>query len=315
MSLPTRALLASAAVALAGVIAQGAPTGEELLRHSEQAERSHNYRGLRVTRMSLPRRTVTAEARVVHRRPATTRVEYLSPRSLAGTVLLQMGPERWHWSPRGRRWRRVSGPAEVEALELMLRNYDSRPVPGARVARRDCVLLLVNPKHEGNPRKRLWIDRATGLCLRSDLLNWKQDEISVSVFKEIEIDPDLSGESQKLTPPASAPRRPPGTLAFKPGYPRYLPAGYVFVGTDVIPIGRYRAAHLRYSDGLNTISLFQAPAAAFAQRTPFADVGLSFTQLMTWRRGDLAYAIMGDLNPGELRRVADSIAPTASRRR
>jgi outer membrane lipoprotein-sorting protein len=313
VSLPARALLAGAAVALAGIVAHGAPTGEELLRHSKQAERSHNYRGLRVTRMSFPRRTVTAQAWVVHRRPATTRIEYRSPPSLAGTVVLQMGAERWRWSPREQRWRRAAGPAEVEALDLLLRNYDLRPAPGSPVARRDCVLLLINPKHEGNPSKRLWIDRATGLCLRSELLNWKQDGISVSVFEEIEIDPDLSRESRNLTPPVPLAPPPPGTLSFKPAYPRYLPAGYVFVGTDVIRMGKHCAAHLRYSDGLNTISVFQAPGAAFAQQEPFANVGLSFAQVIAWRGGGLAYAIVGDVNPEELRRMADSITPTASR--
>lgn len=312
MSRRGRALLAGAALLLAGGMAWAAATGEQLLRGSQQAERVHDYRGSRTTRMFFPRTTLTAVTHVIHRHPATTRIEYSSPASLAGTVVLQVGSDRWRRSPHDRGWQRVSGPPELEMLDLLVRNYDLDLGPASTVANRNCWLLLVSPKHEGNPSRRLWVDRATGLVLRSELLNWKQDSISVSAFQEVEIDPDLSRELALLTPPAppsSPPLRAP--LAFKPTYPRHLPPGYTFAGTEVMTMGKYSAAHLRYSDGLNSISVFQAPADAFAQQMPLATVELQFTQVVTWRRGDLAYAIVGDINPAELQRMAGSMGAPA----
>ena len=314
MKRAARALLAAAVMLLAGIIAYAAPAGEELLRRSEQAERAHDYRGLRVIRMVLPQCTVTAEAAVIHRRPATTRIEYLSPPSVAGTVVLQVGPDRWRRSPRNNHWHRAAPAPEAHLLDLLVRNYDLRAVPGSPVARRDCVLLIINPKHEGNPSKRIWIDQATGLVMRSEVLNWKQDDISISAFKSIEIDPDLSSDGAQLTPPPKPPPHAPPDPGFKAVYPRYVPPGYVFVSTDTMLMGKHRAAHLRYSDGLNSISVFQVPAQAFGGQQPFAGPEWRFTQVITWRRGDMDYAVVGDIDPAELRNIADSMGPAAPAR-
>ncbi|UCH35716.1 MAG: hypothetical protein JSV65_05025 [Armatimonadota bacterium] len=311
MRATVRPLLAAAAVFAVGVAAQAAPTGEQLLRHSKEAERNHSYRGARISRMYFPKYTVTATSHVIHRRPDTTRIEYLAPAPLSGTIMLQIGQDRWRRHPREGGWRRAAEAPDSDALNLLMRNYILRVGQGAEVAQRECLLLVVAPRHDGNPSKRMWIDRATGLVLRTELLNWKQENISTSAFREIEIDPDLSDHSALLTPP-KPPQAPPAPVAlgFQPIHPQYVPSGYEFIGTSTTAIGGYPAAHLRYTDGLNTISLFQAPAKAFAQETPFGATELSFTQVITWRRGNMAYALMGDVNPAELRRMADSVGPS-----
>lgn len=315
MSRSAKALLAGATLLLAAVAAHASPTGQELLRRSQEAERAHNYRGVRIIRAFFPRQTVTAVTNVIHRRPATTRVEYVSPPSVAGTVVLQIGLDRWRRSPRDQRWQRATAPPEMEALDLLMRNYEVNVGEGSQVARRDCTLLLIDPRNEGNPSRRVWVDRLTGLVLRSSLLNWRQEEISVSAFKEIEVDPDLSREAPLLQPPPSPPApKANAALEFRPIYPQYLPAGYVFVNTEIVPMGKYRAAHLRYGDGLNTLSLFEAPTAAFAQERPFGNSELSFTRVMTWEKAGVTYALMGDIHPDELRRMAASIIPPASGR-
>jgi negative regulator of sigma E activity len=313
VSRAARAVLVAATLVVAGIVAQAAPTGPDLLRRSQQAERAHSYRGARASRMFFPRYNITAVAGVIHQRPATTRVQYLSPPSIEGTVVLQVGAQRWRRASGDRMWQRAAAPPEPEAFDLLMRNYDLRVSPGVQVvARRDCSLLLITPRHEGNPSKRMWVDRATGLVLRTELLNWRQEHISISAYRDIAIDPDLSDALPLLAPPGqaqTAPRRP--ALDFQPISPRYIPPGYVSRGTDVMTLGKYTAAHLRYSDGLNTISLFQAPGKAFANETPFGSMELSFTQVIMWRRGDMAFAIMGDIDPAELRKMADSITPPA----
>jgi len=310
-SAPSVALV-GAALGLAAVIAQAAPDAEQLLRASEQAERNHSYRGMRLTRMRFQEQTVNALANVLHRKPATTRTEYVLPPTMHGTVILQIGRERWRASSRDRRWQRVQQAAEGGNLDLLLRNYALRTTGSELVANRPCVLLLITPKHEGNPSKRMWVDRATGLVLRSELLNWKQQIVGGSTFRDLEIDPDLSAQSRLLDPPPVA-QAPPARsgLTFTPAHPRYVPPGYVFASTETVPLGKHLAAHLRYTDGLNTISLFQAPARAFADQQPFAAAEYGFTQVITWRRGDVAYALMGDIDPLELRKMGNSLGPAA----
>jgi outer membrane lipoprotein-sorting protein len=312
VSRTARALAAGAALVCTTLAAHASPTGQELLRRSQEAERAHDYRGVRIIRAFFPGQTVTAVTNVIHRRPATTRVEYVSPPSVAGTVVLQIGPERWRHSPRDQRWRRAAAPPDIETLDLLMRNYEVSVGEGSQVARRNCTLLLIDPMHTGNPSRRIWVDRLTGLVLRSSLLNWRQEEISVSAFKEIEIDPDLSRVSALLQPPAPAgAQKTEGGLDFKPIYPRYTPPGYVFISTEIVPMGKYRAAHLRYGDGLNTLSLFEAPTAAFAQERSLGNSELSFTRVMTWEKAGVTYALMGDIHPDELRKMAASVTPPA----
>jgi negative regulator of sigma E activity len=313
VSRAARSGLIAATLIVTAVIAQAASTGPELLRRSQQAERAHSYRGTRVSRMFFPRYSITAVAAVVHQRPATTRVEYRSPSSIEGTVVLQIGAQRWRRASGDRFWQRAAAPPEPEAFDLLTRNYDLRVDQGPQVvAQRDCSLLLINPRHKGNPSKRMWIDRGTGLVLRTELLNWKQQHISISAFRDIQIDPNLTDALPLLAPPRQAQIAPRRTvLGFQPSSPAYIPPGYVSTGTDVMTLGKFTAAHLHYTDGLNTISLFQAPGRAFANETPFGSMELSFTQVIMWRRGDMAFAIMGDIDPAELRKMADSITVPA----
>ena len=83
----------------------------------------------------------------------------------------------------------------------------------------------------------------------------------------------------------------------------------------VVPLHGERAAHLRYSDGLNTISFFQAPATAFALRSPRRSRELSYTVVFTWQRGLMSYALMGDIRPTELQRMAASVQPPSPLRK
>ena len=315
MTRVARTLAAGALVVLVASALRAAPSGDALLQRSEQAERAHSYRGVRVIRTFFRDQVVEAQARVLHEKPATTRTEYVSPPSVAGTVILQIGADRWRRIGRDAPWQRMAAVDEGDGINLLQRNYDLRIAQGSTVANRPCSLLLVIPRHPGNPSKRMWVDQATGLVLRTELLNWRQNGISSSAFREIEIDPDLAAHDDLLRPPPSA-LAPAVTapLGFRPSYPRYLPPGYVFSGTDVISISKFPGAHLRYSDGLNTISLFQAPAKAFGSEQPFASWEWHCAQVVTWRKGDMAYAVVGDIDPEQVRRIADSMGPAAPTR-
>ena len=315
MTRAARTLAAGTLVLLAASASRAAPSGDALLQRSEHAECAYSYRGVRVIRTFFRDQVVEAEAQVLHEKPATTRTEYLSPPSMAGTVILRIGADRWRRSGRNAPWQRLPAADEAEGINLLQRNYDLRIAQGSPVADRPCTLLLVLPRHPGNPSKRMWVDQATGLVLRTELLSRRHNSISSSAFREIEIAPDLTTQADLLQPPPRALAPAVTTpLGFKPGYPRYLPPGYVFSGTDVINVGNLPGAHLRYSDGLNTISLFQAPAEAFGGEQPFASWEWHFAQVITWRKGDMAYAAVGDIDPEQLRKMADSMGPAAPSR-
>lgn len=306
-------LAAAAAITVAALAAQAASVGEDLLRRSQWAERAYSYRGIQVIQARLHRRPITASLRVIHRKPATTRIEYLSPPSVAGTIILRRGESRWRRRPGDSAWHPVATTPHAVNLDLLLGNYELRVGASRLVANRRCIEVLISPRRDDNPSKRLWVDQETGLVLGTELLNWRRESITSSFFRDIEINPDLSRETDLLDLPIRpvAPRvRPP--LGFRVVYPRYLPPGYVFVNLETVSLGPHRAVHLRYTDGLNTISLFEAPAAAFAGRMA-SSAHWGFTQLVQCRQGDLACVLLGDINPVQLRRMADSMPVAAPR--
>jgi outer membrane lipoprotein-sorting protein len=103
-----RTLAAGALVVLVASASRAAPSGDALLQRSEQAERTHSYRGVRVIRTFFRDQVVEAQARVLHEKPATTRTEYVSPPSVAGTVILQIGADRWRRIGRDAPWQRMA---------------------------------------------------------------------------------------------------------------------------------------------------------------------------------------------------------------
>jgi hypothetical protein len=127
--------------------------------------------------------------------------------------------------------------------------------------------------------------------------------------------------------------------------PRYVPPGYLLVRKLSFRRPGMEFVHLRYTDGLNTISLFQerrpgdapdgpgsseasrrsaavpradSPDAPRPHRHPGGPGGrmdgpggdwqqLSCGQRLSWTWGDTRYTLVGNISAAELRRMADSI--------
>ena len=62
-------------------------------------------------------------------------------------------------------------------------------------------------------------------------------------------------------------------------------------------------AHLRFSNGANTISLFQRPARKDSSPLPITS---KITNVHAWTRDGMVFTLMGDLPRIELKKIADS---------
>jgi len=163
----------------------------------------------------------------------------------------------------------------AERFKWVLAGYKIRPLGRDKVAAVGCVVVELLPKIAGKPTRRLWIEPQTGRILRWELLDPTHRVLLLSEFLRLGEQPP-SGESANLTPQAIVTGRlsreehllctcpcpcPQVTraLGFRIGAPPTLPGGYLFVSVAVSRTGAGKLAHLRYSDGVDALSVFQQP--------------------------------------------------------
>jgi len=143
----------------------------------------------------------------------------------------------------------------------LLEYYKARLGGIDRVAGRPSQVLLLDPRDGYRYAYNLWLDRQTGLPLKSRIVNGSGNVVSMYVFSEVQIGKaldaelflnDLAGKSilkGSLEQPAS--------LAWKVT----PPPGFVQVQAAVraLPGKRMPVTHLVYSDGLSVLSMFLEP--------------------------------------------------------
>lgn len=139
---------------------------------------------------------------------------------------------------------------------------------GERIAGRHTKMVAVSPHDRFRYGYRLWMDRDTGLLLKSELLNERGEIVEQLVYTNIELpavipdallEPEISGAGftwyrDDEAGPAADP-----AAGGEPGwYPDWLPDGFALSdhARDPIFSSRDPVEHLVFSDGLASVSIF-----------------------------------------------------------
>jgi len=320
------AAIAVTAMAVAWVATQR--SGERLLRQSYDAERKYSYLGrLEIELLQRPR-TARAQLSVLHAAPDKTRMDVVSPKEFEGYVVINTGDTRYIYSPSSKRWYGNTLGSPEEDVELALENYRVRVAGRDKVANRPCRRLKVDPRHPGNPRKTVWVDDKTSIVLRKELRNAEGKVISRSRYSQIRIKEAGALADEAFLPPEEVrsdvnwdTKSPPREFAVLK--PTYIPRGYRFDKDIRVRIHRgAERAHLRYTDGLNTISVFEeiSPDKSASKAKGDGSKTTAIASTLYWSAverhvGDLRVVIMGDIAVSELEKMAESIqAPRSSSR-
>jgi negative regulator of sigma E activity len=192
------------------------------------------------------------------------------------------------------------------------------------------VVIAVRPRSDPRPTLLLWIDKETGLVLRSERRHADGSLAQAAVFTEIRyVDPPVAGFS--FAPPrgvtvrqlsSSEPLRVeeiPAKMGFRPIVPAELSGGFVL--NQVVASGSHTSgvAVLQYTDGLVTVSLFEHKAIEGARRTlrPAANVPVADRRLAARQVGDVAIVhwqvrgvdmtLTGELSADRLERIASGL--------
>ncbi|MGQ9523225.1 MAG: sigma-E factor regulatory protein RseB domain-containing protein [Armatimonadota bacterium] len=265
------------------------------------------------------------------------RMEYLSGPT-QGRVLVDDGRTVYWLNPAERTAVATPTPEAADSIDLVFRNYSVTVVGTESTAGRKALAVRISPKRPPGPSRRLWIDSRTKLILRSE--NYASDGSLKTASKVVSITfmPELSQEQFRVPrgwqvqgPSASGQSRwtvaeLSRQLGIPVSEPRYLPPGFVLDGMYLVRMGRMgrEAAHIRYVDGLNSLSVFQhaggpgrGPRAGGqggrrwrggrnAATEEVQELG-SVGRLIRVPRPGRICVVVADLPEAELQKVADSL--------
>lgn len=195
-------------------------------------------------------------------------------------------------------------PASPNAIMAHLDDfYRLRLAEDARVAGRDALRLDIEPLDAMRFGQRLWLDRATGLPLKQELLDVEGRVLETFQLTELDAPRLYAGRVRfdRLREP------PPET--WRPGW---LPPGYVAqpVVTTSSLHGE-RVGHRVYSDGLSSLSLFVEPLTEdFPALAPgLHRLGISYAAVRHQELGGRVMQVMalGEVPPRVLLQVVDRL--------
>ncbi len=305
-----------------------------ILQMALEAPRLVDYEGTKVITALRGGRMETITVAESHKRPDAIRLEYLSPEDLAGRLIVDNGAVAWHYEPRlnmAFQGPSLEGGVLSRDLTMLLRNYRVTALGVEDVIGRQAYVIALDPIKPGVQR-RLWVDRATGTVLRSEERDPTRGVILSTYFSRISFSLNLPQAYFQFRLPAGArlftmfateagsmsPAALQARVRFPVLIPPVLPEGYTFRGGALSRFGSLESVHLRYSNGGNLISFFEAPAGSIGwpqagQRTqvegqPARLVDLGYFRVLIWEQRGLRVTAVGTVPTETLLTVAGQIA-------
>ncbi len=334
-----RSLAVAAVLVLAGAqadLAAPVPAVPPLavLRMALDAPRVLDYEGTKVITVLRGGRTETITVAESHKRPDAVRLEYLSPEALAGRLIVDNGTVAWHYEPRLNM--AFEGPAlggefQGRDLTVLLRNYRVAALGVEDVIGRQAYVIALDPINPG-VRRQLWVDRSTGMVLRSEVRDPSRGVILSAYFARISFSLNLPEAHFQFRLPAGArvfkmftaeagsmsPAALQARVRFPVLIPPVLPEGYTFRGGALSRFGSLESVYLRYTNGGNLISFFEAPAGSIGWPSaghpttvggrPARLVDLGYLRVLIWEARGLRVTAVGTVPTETLMTVAGQIA-------
>lgn len=206
-----------------------------------------------------------------------------------------------------------------EGNERVAAYYSLAVLGTARVAGRSADVISLMPKDGYRYAYRLWLDRATGLPLRAEILGTQQQVLEWAAFSDIAM--GVKAEPQRvlqgMKPPEGWTVRQPAfadaDLAYEGWLLHDVPAGFELIRAvkrlcvvdGASPAQPADASglpmlQLIFSDGLTHVSVFIEPFEAHARRRNMV-VSMGATQTAMIRRDAWWFTAMGDVPVASLK--------------
>lgn len=253
----------------AAASAAGAPVDAvERLRAAESADQRLSYRATFKVSTGGSSGTAVSQATLIHK-PGFSRWEYEAPAS-GGLVIIEKGESVIRLDSK-RRIATVTHAQRKPAIsELLVKNYAIAFEKSEEVAGRAADVLAIRHRQSQWLGKRVWVDRETGLILRSEEYDHAGGIRAQTMCQSLEWNPSMEDGlfqvpagwqqvvAEEQNPLSGGREALSKALGFTVREPASIPAGFVLEGLSLYrcPCGA-SAAHWRYVDGLQSFSLFE----------------------------------------------------------
>ncbi len=316
------------AVTGGSVLAESNPM--TILRNMLEAEGRASFTAYQVTTLSKGP-SVTSEQLVFRQGYRGMRLEYASPPSLKGEILVDDGRESMHLIPREKVLRirpsRLSVLRErTEQAAQALRAGQLRVdlVGRDKIAGHTAYVLVVKPRRgDQGPTRKFWVDADHWVKMKTEDVAPNGTVTSTSYYARITFLEDVPDAKFHIDPPpgyrVERKAGPPGLLPidkarkmvrFQLATPRYLPAGFRLAGAAVEPFRGSHIVGLRYTNNVSSFSLFQTPEKAlnprFMERLHEGPVRPG-RGVYSWKKGSLNLTLVGNLTSDQIKRISGSI--------
>ncbi|MDH0097328.1 MULTISPECIES: MucB/RseB C-terminal domain-containing protein [Pseudomonadaceae] len=202
-------------------------------------------------------------------------------------------------------------PARHLDAEQLSNWYDIRVAGQSRVAGRSAVVLVLAPKDQHRYGFELHLDRATGLPLKSLLLNERGQLLERFQFTQFNTAiPDAAAMQ-----PGSRCRpvhfRTVDTMAEGSWRSDWLPPGFTLNTAQLrrLPASDAKVAYLMYGDGLARFSVFLEPLQGNVVEDARSQLGptVAVSRRMATEAGDVMVTVVGEIPLGTAERIALSM--------
>ncbi len=281
----------------------------DILERAAQAERRISYRGIKNASVNTGTGAlVFAKMKVLHLKPDKTRTEYLAPSTLAGVVFVRNSRNTYRYDPHQKRWQAI-GRCPVycddELLDNLRKHYNLRLLDIQQAAGRDAYLIAAEPRRKFEPVHQLLIDKETYLVVAAFTTASDGKYFRAYKFVSLELNPkDIRPSLFDVPASVSRSEKHDTRPNFKVMKPSYLPVGYKLVGEGTSRMNNLLCSHLRFSNGVNTISLFQRPARNSSNHPAHL---FRTTNVVTWTKDGMLLTLVGDISQEELEKIARSV--------
>lgn len=326
------------ALLVAGAAAQTAPppvpSAEAILRTMLAAPALIDYEGTKVISTVRGARAETVTILEAYKRLGRLRLEFLSPESVSGRLIVDDGLSAWQYEPslhlvvRGPSF--VQGAARPERAAEIVRSYRPEVLGREAVIGRETVVLGLAAGAGGSSR-RLWIDEATGVALRTEERDAQGEIVYVSYFSRISYSLNLPPALFRFRQPAGAKvldffisGRPVASLAVlreQVGGRQPLPARlldrFTFREGRVAEHGAFMASTATYTDGVSVVTVYQTPTSRMAfpnvgqvvqtAAGPARFIDAGYFRVLVWQADGLNQAVVGNVPRTVLIAIAESL--------
>lgn len=238
-----------------------------LFRQTWQKGNKYSWKGKQVNIIVTRKGRFTVEGLVKWVSPSKWRIDLTSPPPMRGTVILKRDGGLFILKPRGRH--AFPSPFLLHDaldihLDLLSKSATVVFLGETKIMGRTALGFLIKPAHVKGGYIKVWLDKATGVRLRTERFSHSGQLLSTTYLASFTLAHSFDDEEEEFNSPFEAPRPKHFSqeeirqmVGFAPLLPSYLPPGYVILNMSPVRMGKYSALLVHLTDGLNPITIFQ----------------------------------------------------------